>query len=398
MEGAYKYFDRATLFFLCVLIFFIPISNAAIQISVSLTILAFIGATISKRFKNIPNTDLNIPLLVFFIFLCLSVVFAVNPQKSLISLLKKNLEWFLLFFIMVATLNTEKRIKIFLEVLFFSALCVAVDGLTQQINGRDLFRGHVFQQRISASFNHYNDFAAYLGILLPMTISLYVFKENKLKVYFIFLSLLFGYCLIMTLSRGGYFTTFIGINFIVFFSLTKLKFINYKKLAINLLIFLNLLVLIIIIGIYKLPLDLIIERLRISGGAGRNGLWQYAILLIKTRPILGHGLGSFMGLFSKLNQSIAPTYAHNCYLQMGTEIGVLGLMSFLSIIFVFFKKSIRTIVKNNDFFLLGIISGILSFLIYAGFDTHFYSMQLSDFFWIMLGLAIAMGKYGPVEI
>jgi len=398
IERAYKYFDKATLFFLCALIFFIPISNAAIQICVSLTILSFIGATITKKLKNIPKTALDIPLLAFFIFLCFSVIFSINPHKSLISLILKNFEWFLLFFIVVATLNTKKRINVFLKVLFFSALCVAIDGLTQQIFGHDLFRGQAFQERISASFRHYNDFAAYLGVMFPITISLYVCNENKLRPYFIFLSVLLGYCLVMTLSRGGYFTTFIGINFIVFFSLIKLKSLNYKKLAINLLIFINLLVLTMVIGIYNLRLDLIIERLRISGGAGRNGIWEYATLLIKARPFFGYGMGSFMGLFSQLNKSISPTYAHNCYLQMLVESGLFGLLSFLAIVFVFFKTTLKTVIKNNDFLLLGVSSGILVFLIHAGFDTHFYSMQLSDFFWIILGLAIAMVKNGPVEI
>jgi O-antigen ligase len=112
----------------------------------------------------------------------------------------------------------------------------------------------------------------------------------------------------------------------------------------------------------------------------------------------GYGPGSFMEVFRNYNSLLTPTYAHNCYLQMLLEIGSLGLLAFFSIISVFFGTVFKVIIKNNDFLLLGITSGILAYLIHAGFDTHFYSMQLSDFFWIMLGLAIAIKRIGPIEI
>ena len=398
MENTHKYFDKAAMFFLCALIFFLPISKAAIQITVSLSILAFLGVLITNKFRNFPKTELNVPFLIFFVFVALSVVFAADFKTSLITFLKKYLEWFLLFFIVVATLNTKKRIKIFLTVLSISAACVALDGIFQQIFGFDLFRQHIYENRISASFNHYNDFAGYLAALLPIPLCLYLFENKRNKLSALLLVLL-GYCLIMTLSRGGYLASFVIFNFLLVFSILKLKGINHRKIVIILIVFVNIAVLVSIIGIYKLPLDLVIERMRIEGsGRLSGGIWTLAISIFKSRPILGYGPGSFMLELGKINSYLMPTYAHNCYLQMLAEIGILGLASFIFIILRFSKMAVASIVKNNDFLLLGIFSGLLAYLVHAAFDTHFYSMQLSDFFWLMLGLAFAVVRVGPVEI
>jgi putative inorganic carbon (HCO3(-)) transporter len=274
-----------------------------------------------------------------------------------------------------------------------------MDGIFQQVMGYDLFRGHIYQNRMSASFNHYNNFAGYLEVLFPISISLYVFDQKQYKLSFSILSALLGYCLIMTLSRGGYFATFVACNFMLFFCIFKLKSVNYRRLTIGLLFFLNALIIFLIIGILKLPLDLIIERLHMqAGGRLHGGIWSYAFSIFKSRPFLGHGPGSFMLIISKLKTNLSPTYAHNCYLQMLAEIGIFGLISFLLIIVIFFKNTIKSIIRKNDFLLLGFLSGILAYLIHSGFDTHLYSMQLSDFFWIILGLTIAIKRYGLINI
>ncbi|MFH1968564.1 MAG: O-antigen ligase family protein, partial [bacterium] len=351
MERAFKFFDIATLFFICALIFFLPISKAAIQITVSLSILAFLGASITKKFKNFPKTDLNIQLFVFIVALLLSVLFSVDLKTSSITFLKKNLEWFLLFFIIIATLKSSKRIKIFLGVFFFSAFIVVLDGLIQQINGADLFRGHIYNDRISASFDHHNNLAGYIGVMLPVTFSFFIITKKKIiNIFFFVLTLLLMYCLMMTFSRGGYLSTFIAFDFFLIFSLFKFKNLNFRKLSISLLIFINIIILFSIISAYRLPIDLVVERLRVEGGAGRflGGIWSQTFTLFKSKPFFGYGPGTFMETFKNFNCSLKPTYTHNCYLQMLMEIGLIGFIPFLWIIIISIKILIKSILKNNN--------------------------------------------------
>jgi len=402
-KDIYKYFDLATLFFLSALIFFLPISKAAIQITVSLTILSFLGASITSKFRNFPKTELNIPLFIFLYSLCLSVIFAIDFKTALITLLKKNMEWLLLFFIVIATINTKKRLKIFFGILLFSALSLIFDSIFQLITGADLFLGRpLIHGRLTASFKHYNDFAGYLGVLFLISLTFYIFKKGSYKLFFAFISLLLGYCLIMTMSRVGLLSALIAVAVLVIASLFKLQFKETKVIIFNFIIILFILILVLFLG-NKMQLKLFTYRWVDKSQFDfdwqyRLHLWQISLSLFKARPFFGYGLGSFMSVFRKADPMTSFTYAHNCYLQFLVEAGILGLLSLLSTILIFFKICVSSLLKNNNFLLLGILSGILAYLIHAGFDTHFYSMQLSDFFWIMLGLAIAIKRNGPIEI
>jgi len=53
---------------------------------------------------------------------------------------------------------------------------------------------------------------------------------------------------------------------------------------------------------------------------------------------------------------------------------------------------IKVFKKSQDFILLGLICGIFGFLVHSFFDAHFYSLQLSVFFWSMAGIAQALAN------
>ncbi|MCX5681525.1 MAG: hypothetical protein NT079_04520, partial [Candidatus Omnitrophica bacterium] len=93
----------------------------------------------------------------------------------------------------------------------------------------------------------------------------------------------------------------------------------------------------------------------------------------------------------------SPTYAHNCYIQMAAEVGLLGLGCFLWILGKFFKNIFRAIWcgqrKDRDnslvILLIGLVTGASGFLLHSFVDTHFYSLKLSVLSWFMIGLAVA---------
>jgi len=124
--------------------------------------------------------------------------------------------------------------------------------------------------------------------------------------------------------------------------------------------------------------------------------------MIKERPLFGHGLSTFMGNFPKygkgyyyLTQGIIP-YAHNCYLQIAAETGIVGLASFLCLIGTFFTHTIISLKKiKNRFYhavLSGISAGIIVTLVHSAVDTNLYSLQLSVLFWLMLGLNASLQR------
>ena len=133
------------------------------------------------------------------------------------------------------------------------------------------------------------------------------------------------------------------------------------------------------------------------GGSGRRKYWQEAFNIIKDYPFFGIGVNAYSLVGARYKISWGG-YPHNCYLQIASEIGIPGLFSFLFILFVLFRRSIRALSSIDDIFLrfllLGALSAYGAFLVQSFFDTFFYSVQLGTLMWIFMGLIVAIQRLG----
>jgi len=129
-------------------------------------------------------------------------------------------------------------------------------------------------------------------------------------------------------------------------------------------------------------------------GMGRLAWWSEIIDVIKAHPLFGTGLNTY----TKIEEKTGYPYPHNCYLQMAFEIGIVGLLAFLFIIWCIFYNGFLSFKKITDPYykhlLMGLLAGLLGFLVHSAFDTNFYSVQLSALMWIWMGFIIAVQKLG----
>jgi len=129
----------------------------------------------------------------------------------------------------------------------------------------------------------------------------------------------------------------------------------------------------------------------------RLSVWSVSMEMIKDKFLFGHGINTFMRIFQayRVNFTMGPTYAHNCYIQLAAETGIVGLLCFFWIIADLFRQSLERIRanfaqdRNLAAVAIGLLSGIFAFLVHSFFDTHFYSLQLSVYLWFMIGMLVA---------
>jgi putative inorganic carbon (HCO3(-)) transporter len=115
--------------------------------------------------------------------------------------------------------------------------------------------------------------------------------------------------------------------------------------------------------------------------------------MVKDRPFLGKGLGTFMDYSGRYSYGkYGGYYAHNSYLQIAAESGVFSLFLFLLFLGAIFYKGVKSFLSRDNFILLGLICGVSGFLVHAFFDCHFYSLPLAVLFWFLLGLTCAATK------
>ena len=126
-------------------------------------------------------------------------------------------------------------------------------------------------------------------------------------------------------------------------------------------------------------------------------------------PILGVGPGFFSDAypefrdlmlrkterFDRLDTDMKTEnvkHAHNDYLQMGAEIGLPGLLLFLSLLAHLFLKAwhrVHGIEEREDRLLrLGFLSTISAILIYVTVSYPLHIPAVAVLFWTFLGLAI----------
>ncbi|MDP1853086.1 MAG: hypothetical protein Q8L26_02610, partial [Candidatus Omnitrophota bacterium] len=184
--------DKIIMFFLCLMIFFLPISKAVIEVSATICIIGWAIKRIliftrdyegmfkaAKKFL-ISDFSLGQSIFLFIMANLMAVVFSSNPALSINAFFLKLMEYVLIFIIVVDVVNTKKRFNLVVCVLLFSLLFIGLDGFFQVIAKYDLFRHRkLFQSRVTASFINPNDLGSYLITLIPLVLSMIFVNFNK---------------------------------------------------------------------------------------------------------------------------------------------------------------------------------------------------------------------------
>jgi putative inorganic carbon (hco3(-)) transporter len=134
-----------------------------------------------------------------------------------------------------------------------------------------------------------------------------------------------------------------------------------------------------------------------SSLADRGDMWANGVKIFKEHPIIGNGINTFFNKYRyiRTDRDVGRgSYAHNCYLQMAADTGILGLLAFLWFVFSIIKKGADYIVNGKDKFyqaaVLGLVVGISAFLLHSAVDTNLYSLNLASLFWLSAGFLIAV--------
>lgn len=395
------------------LVFIIPFSKAGIEI---FGITAIVGWVILKglRIKN-KGLSLNkknyflwirnsvfLALAVFLTANLLSCITSIAMGHSLSAFFTKTLEYALFFIVIASVFSDAKGIKrLLLVVLVSTALCY-INGLAQYFMGFDLVRRDALAgYRISGSLINPNDFGNYVIMFIPLSVSLLCLKKLILRCRILvgILLLISLCCLILSNSRASFIGFAAGISFF--------GYMKGKKFFIGSLILL-LLSLLALAGAIK-------EKTYYAGKVKgvtidiRFSLWEEALNIIRDYPITGAGLNVYTKIAPKYKvHKLGGMYAHNSYLQMAAETGIVGLTAFLWFVWAIFSRGVRLLRRlrrlamtestgrlamtdgKEYLLILGLMAGILGFLVNAFFDTTLYALRLVSLFWVMMGILVAL--------
>jgi len=283
----------------------------------------------------------------------INIAFAKNAT---IALNYNVLYLVIIFSSIVIVRSSDQFIELFLDALFVYIFFLAVVGIIQFVffkyglKGMYLWKIPVFDSsRITSFVGQANILATYINIGIVLLLFKNKWFSNNF-IYYLFYSI-FAFVLVYTGSRAGelvFIITFLSLILLLYKGRTGGE--KYKTIFIFFVIFF----LFKYISISSFDFlgggrSVFTEEAGI-GVSSRIVLWLTAIILFIRNPLTGIGAGNFNTedalvqpiVVEKLNMvysNIRNTYwAHNDFLQLSSEYGILFLLFFLLICYKLYKK------------------------------------------------------------
>ncbi|MDR0676354.1 MAG: tetratricopeptide repeat protein [Elusimicrobiota bacterium] len=367
------------------------------------------------RYKNF----LFIPILLFLISGIISYFFSPFESTSLDEL-SKRIIYILMCFIIASEYISLKKLQRLLFVIFLATLICAFYGFIQFLGLDYISWKGAFGNRVFSTFGNPNFFSAFLVWTTPIIIS-YIMLTRK-----------WIYSIIVILELLGIFSSqskasWIGISFaIIAFAFISVNYFSHLKQNIIKKVMLIMVIFFIIfssLGVWYFTTK------RIDSIRFRLFTWEATWNMI-TKPtfvspiksqILGTGIGTFKIVYPAYRSSeifyiegkhnTATEHPENEFLEVLYDEGIVGFGIFLWLIFLFMYFSLykisyisktigaiqrknMTVSQKNDIilqhYLVGILCGFFGLCIHNLMCVNMRFVSSGFFFWIILGLILAI--------
>jgi len=345
-----------------------------------------------KRSQDVrAKNNYAIPIILLSLAYIFSTAVSINIQNSLKETIK-FISYISVFFIVSQADGNQKKILIKIIVICASMISIYCiyqyiwgyqhtldylkkinsDFVSTSIYAEDIL---LIDKRSIGTFPSPNILGGYLIIIFPLSLML-LKNTSSYSQKWVLLPILMVISLILTKSIGPI-LIFIATFIILLFSSDN-TFKNKKLIFVIFIIFLSFALAFIIYNRWN---RLVVFKSGHNPLTMRLNYWRTTMAIIKEHPFLGIGPGNFQEVFLKyykLGWGTGTRYAHNIFLQIWSETGVLGLLSIIYLFMAF----IRNTLNSKYLFLAG-----LAFVLHNLIDITYFMPEVGLFWWIIIGLA-----------
>jgi len=360
---------------------------------------------------------LFIPFL-FLLSLIITTIFSQNIEISFYGLhsryqgLYSYFFYFLFFLLLLVNIKTIREIKRMIITAVISSFFVSLYGLVQMagFDFMDWTEPTFITGRATSTLGQPNFLASYLLLVIPLSVYL-IIKTNKFLIrFFWIITFLFQIlCLFFTYSRGGWVglvlgTILTGLIYLWIIKKNVLFFLKNKKYIKFILLFASLLVICMVCLLSRS--DFFRHRIKSSfdfksgSVAVRINFWQAGWQAFKKNPILGYGLETqgevFVEYYKKDwavygNVNVYPNRAHNLFFDILLSSGLVGLIAYLALLYLFYRLILENIKnRQNKGLSVVIFLAVTSYLISLLFN---FSIVITNiYFWLFLAIIILINN------
>lgn len=354
-----------------------------------LSLMVGLVAAFSDRSVHWVGNVENKFFILFVIIVILSGIFAFMPARSFYFWDVFG-GWFIMYFLVINIVNTEKRLLLFLLAYSLFNFNMAQHGAISWAMRGFSFAGYGLIGS-PGWFRNSGEYAIQMLIFGPLAISIVISLKSywgRYKTWIFYLCAATGYMAVIGASSRG---AQIGLAVVAVWLLLKQK--NGLK---------GLLVIAVVAtSLYYLLPDVQMQRFKEMGedesSLQRLTYWKYGINeVIPNNPILGVGYFNWLPYLNfTAPEGMGPMQrnqeSHNIYIHAASELGVVGLFVFLLLIVYAFINNARTraLARRIDNKLLfnlsfGLDAGLIGYLVAGSFVSVLYH----PFFWVQIAMIV----------
>ena len=398
--GLIMSFPELGLIFLMIILPFASILN-----NPSITLLILVGFStcgfIVKllRGKRVIKFELmDVLVLVFSVLLLFGGIFTYGGSSSLYSA-EVYFAFLFVYFLIVNMYIEKPSIYRAFKILIVCSTIVSIVGVIRggAINESwvDLSMFGDLPGRVSVFLGNPNMLGAYLIMVFPLALGQMIVSNKKIsKIMYFISAILIFVCTIMTGSRGAW----IGI---VVSTIIFLLLYNLKNIWLVLLAGLTIPLWQLFLPEYILNRFSSIFTMADSSVQMRLNIWKGVANMVKDNFFTGIGVGerAFKIVYENyaLMGAESAVHAHSLPLQILLDIGIVGLIVFVLIMFMCSQKcfiEIKQIRKNSKSrtMIIAGLSTICGALVMGLTDNIWYNYRVFIMFWIVVALTMSLSK------
>lgn len=355
------------------------------------TILAYILARVTNG-ERLTAWPLELKMVAVIVLLGIVFIPISASKSSTMDMLTDNfLKVVTIFMLMINLLDTKERIYSILRLVVVCGSVVALGTIWSvtrggtQVDATD----NRLTGFVSGIFGNANDFAIAMNLLLPLAIVLALNNKGLRRWLYFACAAALVLGVILSFSRGG----FLGLIAMGMVLLWKVG--RHNKVVAAMLVLMGLMIFASAVpNGYTERLFTIFNYQQDKTGSAqeRKELLDHALGLARTRLIYGVGMGNF-GVYSISNKA-----AHNSYVEILVELGIVGLFAYL-ILLLTPLRSLKRIeretahtgrVEDREIYNLsvGVRAAIVAYIV----CSFFGSVQYSWFIYYPIAYAIALKR------
>ena len=366
----------------------IPLSIAVSNITLILLMITVVfEGDLKNKIRKICSSKWMVSIIIL-ILLYYFYWFVFGTYSDTLWILKRvSILWFLPVFYSTkfSYKTTQKAVFVFLISMFISSV-IAISENYGFIN----LNGDNWTWSAFLKYTDHNVFLA-LSILILIYAYFNIALSSLIKNIFIFFLFVYLFSIFSEAGKTGQIALVLLIVVYIFQELRK----NTKKLLLSLvLLFMSVYVIYNSSENLQKRFEKEINIVLNKESSNRLLLLQHSVEIIKQKPFIGHGAGSFSDKFGAINEETNKIVRynhktpHNNYLYIWMELGILGLVVLVSI-FYFQIRELKTLNGGSIMVLLPIMYLLIMFT-----DSYFLSFNTLVLY-IYLSVIIVNYQYRP---